>query len=606
MIGCGDADPLKQPRTGTPPMREQYCTEVNQDCIDKTVTVCGWVHRRRDHGGVIFLDIRDRSGLLQVVFNPDNTSGFSIADQVRSEYVVKINGKVRLRPEGMENTAMPTGAVEVIGDVIEILNTAKTPPFPIDDYQTVNEETRLRYRYIDLRRPEVHQKFAFRALMNREIHRYLDEQHYLEVETPILFKTTPEGARDYLVPSRVHPGKFFALPQSPQLMKQLLMMGGVDKYYQIARCFRDEDLRADRQPEFTQLDIEASFVEERDIQSMIEGLFTHLFKTLMDMELPEIERMTYAEAMQRYASDKPDLRIPLELTDVDDLLKHVDFKVFSGPANDPKSRVAALRVPAAVEKLSRKELDGYASYVAQFGAKGLAYIKINDLEKGLAGLQSPILKFLDEETVLAIVKRTQAQTGDIIFFGSDKARVVNDALGALRVKLGHDLGMVEDSWRFVWIVDFPMFEEVNGAFYSLHHPFTAPQTEDLTLLETDPGAVLARAYDLVLNGTELGGGSIRIHHEKMQRAVLHILGLTDQEANDKFGFLLEALQYGCPPLGGVAFGLDRIAMLLTGSDSIRDVIVFPKTQKAICPLTNAPSDVADEQLVELGIKKTSK
>jgi aspartyl-tRNA synthetase len=587
-------------------MRRQYCTEVDQKDCDKTITVCGWVHRRRDHGGVIFLDIRDCSGLLQVVFNPGNAEAFSLADQVRSEYVVKATGMVRRRPEGMENSSMPTGAVEVIGDKIEILNVAKTPPFPINDYQTVNEETRLKYRYIDLRRPEVQSKFRFRAKMNREIHRYLDEKNYLEVETPILFKTTPEGARDYLVPSRVHPGKFFALPQSPQLMKQLLMMGGMDKYYQIARCFRDEDLRADRQPEFTQLDIEASFVEEKDIQSMIEGMFKHLFKTLLNEELPEIHRMTYEEAMRRFASDKPDLRIPLELVDVEDLVEQVDFKVFSGPAKDPKCRVAALRVPGAVEKLSRKQLDDYATYVGQFGAKGLAYIKVNDLEAGVAGLQSPILKFFDEETVLSILKRVQAQTGDIVFFGSDKKRIVNEALGALRVKLGHDLDLIEDGWRFLWVVDFPMFEEIDGAYYSLHHPFTAPKTDDVNVLETDPGSVLARAYDLVLNGTELGGGSIRIHDEKMQRAVLHILGLTDEDANDKFGFLLEALQYGCPPLGGVAFGLDRIAMLLTGSDSIRDVIVFPKTQKAICPLTNAPSDVANEQLVELGIRKVLK
>ncbi|MAZ77117.1 MAG: aspartate--tRNA ligase [Legionellaceae bacterium] len=584
-------------------MKRQYCAKINQSFIDKTVTVCGWVHRRRDHGGVIFLDIRDHSGVLQVVFNPDNQSAFAIADKVRGEFVLRATGKVRRRPEGMENTAMLTGSVEVVGDEIEILNTAKTPPFQIDDYQTVNEETRLKYRYIDLRRADIQQKFRFRAKMNREIRHYLDEHNYLEVETPILFKTTPEGARDYLVPSRVHPGKFFALPQSPQLMKQLLMMGGMDKYYQIARCFRDEDLRADRQPEFTQLDIEASFIEEHDIQQMIEGLFKHLFKSLLNSELPEIQRMTYAEAMRRYASDKPDLRIPLELVDVEDLVKHVDFKVFSGPANDTSCRVAALRVPGAVEKLSRKQLDDYATYVGQFGAKGLAYIKVNDLEEGLSGLQSPILKFFDEETLLAILKRTQAKTGDVIFFGSDKTRVVNESLGALRVKLGHDLNLVEEGWRFLWVVDFPMFEEIDGAFYSLHHPFTAPKTDDLKLLETDPGSVLARAYDLVLNGTELGGGSIRIHNEKTQRAVLHILGLTDEEADDKFGFLLEALQYGCPPLGGVAFGLDRIAMLLTGSESIRDVIVFPKTQKAICPLTNAPSDVVDEQLVELGIKK---
>ena len=582
-------------------MRTHYCGTVTEKLLAHSVKICGWVHRRRDHGGVIFLDMRDHTGLLQVVFNPDQQASFNVADAVRNEYVLHIKGTVRKRPQGMENSNLFTGNIEIVGEEITILNRAKSPPFSLNEYQTVNEDTRLKHRYIDLRRPEMYQKIAFRARLNRAIRQFLDKNKYMEIETPILLKTTPEGARDYLVPSRVHPGKFFALPQSPQLLKQLLMMSGMDKYYQIARCFRDEDLRADRQPEFTQLDIEASFVEEEAIQTLAEALFKHLFKSLLDVKLDDFPSMTYTEAMRRFGSDKPDLRIPLELIDIADLMQDVAFKVFSTPANSAQCRVAALCLPGGVN-LTRKEIDSYTHYVGQFGAKGLAYIKVNAVSKGLEGLQSPILKFLTEPAIKGILARTQAKDGDIIFFGADKTRVVNEALGALRVKLGHDRGLVEKNWRPVWIVDFPMFEKIDGTWCSLHHPFTAPQMDSPQALEKNPGTVLARAYDLVMNGYELGGGSVRIHTVDMQKAALHVVGETDALAQEKFGFFLDALQYGCPPHAGIAFGLDRVAMLMTDSSSIRDVIVFPKTQKAICPLTQAPSYARAEQLQELGIR----
>lgn len=585
-------------------MRSHYCGEVNETLEGQSVTVVGWMHRRRDHGGVIFIDLRDREGLVQVVCNPEDAECFAVAERVRSEYVLKIEGQVQLRPAGSENPDLKSGKIEIIAKQLEILNTSETPPFPLNELLDVNEDIRLRHRYIDLRRPEMHQRLRMRAQITRHLRNFLDDHGFLDVETPILTKATPEGARDYLVPSRTHPGEFFALPQSPQLFKQLLMMSGLDRYYQVVRCFRDEDLRADRQPEFTQLDIETSFVDEEELMSLMEELIRSLFAKVLEQPLPNpFPRMTYAEAMARFGSDKPDLRIPLELVEVSDLMKTVDFKVFSGPANDERGRVAALRVPGG-NNLSRKEIDDYTKFVSIYGAKGLAYIKVNDLEAGRDGLQSPILKFLPDEVVNSIMQRVAAQTGDLVFFGADKANIVNESLGALRVKLGHDLDMVEHGWRPLWVVAFPMFEwdDKTGRWHALHHPFTAPRESDIDLLENDPEKCLSRAYDMVLNGTELGGGSIRIHKTDVQKKVFELLGISEEEANDKFGFLLEALKYGCPPHGGLAFGLDRLVMLMTGSASIRDVMAFPKTQSASCPLTNAPSQISDELLRELNIR----
>lgn len=589
-------------------MRSHYCGEVNESLTEQTVTVCGWVHRRRDHGGVIFIDLRDREGLLQVVCNPEDEASFAIAEKVRSEYVMQITGVVRPRPEGSENPDLNSGKIEVIARELEILNSAETPPFPLTEQIDVSEDIRLRYRYMDLRRPEMLNKLRYRSQITRELRRYLDDNGFLDIETPILTKATPEGARDYLVPSRTHPGEFFALPQSPQLFKQLLMMSGMDRYYQITRCFRDEDLRADRQPEFTQLDIETSFVEEDELMSMMEGMIRDLFKNLSGETLPDpFPRMPYAEAMERFGSDKPDLRIPLELVEVGDLLTSVDFKVFSGPASDDNGRVAALRVPGG-NALTRKAIDDYTKFVAIYGAKGLAYIKVNDRDAGREGLQSPILKFLPDDAIKTILERTGAQSDDLIFFGADKTAIVNESLGALRVKLGHDLEMVEAGWRPLWVVDFPMFEwdDKAGRWHALHHPFTAPQADHVDLLASDPGKCLSRAYDMVLNGTELGGGSMRIHQLDVQQKVFEMLGISEQEAEEKFGFLLQALRYGTPPHGGLAFGLDRLVMLMTGSESIRDVMAFPKTQSAACLLTDAPGEIADDQLRELGIRLRKK
>jgi aspartyl-tRNA synthetase len=584
-------------------MRSHYCGSVNTSHIDQTVTFSGWVHRRRDHGGVIFVDLRDHTGLVQIVFDPDRAGIFATAERIRNEYVLQIVGKVRHRPEGTVNPDMPTGEVEVLAEELSVLNIAETPPFQLDD-ETVGEDVRLKYRYIDLRRPAMQSKLRLRARVTQSLRRYLDENGFLDTETPMLTKATPEGARDYIVPSRTYPGSFFALPQSPQLFKQLLMMGGVDRYYQVVRCFRDEDLRADRQPEFTQLDIETSFMDENAILDSMEAMMVQLFKDVKGIDIPRpFLRMPYAEAMERFGSDKPDLRIPLELVSLTDVMAKVEFKVFAGPANDPKGRVAALCLPKGGE-MTRKEIDDCTAFVGRYGAKGLAYIKCNDIAAGRDGLQSPILKFLPDEVVTAILERTGAASGDLIFFGADKASVVNDALGALRIKLGLDKGLLEGDWRFLWVVDFPMFEwdEREKRWQALHHPFTAPQVDDAKALLDKPGTALSRAYDMVLNGTELGGGSIRIHRQDLQRAVFEILGITESEAQEKFGFLLEALRYGAPPHGGIAFGLDRLVMLLTGATSIRDVMAFPKTQTASCPLTDAPAEVSPAQLRELSIQ----
>jgi aspartyl-tRNA synthetase len=583
-------------------MRSIYCGELNASHLDQEVTLCGWVHRRRDHGGVIFVDLRDHHGLVQVVFDPDTPEIFSTAERIRNEYVLQVRGRVRNRPEGTVNPDLPTGEVEVLGLGLNVLNPAETPPFQLDD-EDIQDETRLRYRYIDLRRPEMQEKLRLRARITRKLRMFLDERDFVDVETPILTRSTPEGARDYLVPSRTHTGEFFALPQSPQLFKQLLMMGGIDRYYQIARCFRDEDLRADRQPEFTQLDIETAFMDEDAIMSLTEAMVRELFAEVLDVTLPDpFPRLGYAESMDRFGTDRPDLRIPLELVDLGDVMKDVEFKVFAGPANDPRGRVAALRVPGGAA-ISRKDIDDYTSYVGKYGARGLAYIKVNEVAAGRDGLQSPILKFLPDEVITAIVARTGVEDGDLVFFGADRASVVNESLGALRVKLGHDRGMVEGEWRPLWVVDFPMFEwdEKASRWMALHHPFTAPNVGDPAVLEENPGTSLSRAYDMVLNGTELGGGSIRIHQTEVQQAVFKLLGIGDEEARDKFGFLLDALRFGCPPHGGIAFGLDRLVMLMTGANSIREVMAFPKTQTAACPLTQAPSAVATGQLIELGI-----
>ncbi len=581
-------------------MRSHYCGDLRASHDGETVELCGWVHRRRDHGGVIFLDLRDRNGLVQVVFDPDTVDAFALADKVRSEYVVKVTGRVRMRDEAVRNSKMATGDIEVLGKALTILNEAATPPFELDEHGGAGEEVRLKYRYMDLRRPEQLRNFQFRSRLTHAVRAFLEGQGFMDVETPILTRATPEGARDYLVPSRTHAGSFFALPQSPQLFKQLLMVAGFDRYYQIAKCFRDEDLRADRQPEFTQIDLEASFVEEEDIMGITETMVRSLFKELLQVELPDFPRMPFSEAMRRFGSDKPDLRIPLELIDIADLLAGVDFKVFSGPANDPKGRVAAMKVPGGCS-LSRKDIDGYTKYVSIYGAKGLAYIKVNDLAAGAEGLQSPILKFLTDEAIQGILERTGAETGDLIFFGADKAKIVNEALGALRVKVGHDLNLVEGEWAPLWVVDFPMFEEEDGQFHALHHPFTMPSCSPEEL-KSNPEGALSRAYDMVLNGTELGGGSIRIHNPAMQRAGFEALGISDEEADEKFGFLLDGLKYGAPPHGGLAFGLDRMVMLMTGCDSIRDVIAFPKTQTAACMMTNAPSPVDNKQLREVGVQ----
>ncbi len=584
-------------------MRTHKCGELNKSNLGENVALCGWVHRRRDHGGVIFIDLRDRAGLVQVVFNPDAEETFALAESVRSEYVLRIQGTVRDRLEGTVNPNMATGEIEVLVSHIEILNESETPPFPIESDIEVNEEMRLRYRYIDLRKTEMLHKMTVRRDVTRNLRNFLDAEEFFEMETPILTKATPEGARDYIVPSRTHPNSFFALPQSPQLYKQLLMIAGMDKYYQIVRCFRDEDLRADRQPEFTQLDIETSFMNEDKIMAVMEAMMRNLFKEVIDVDLGKpFPQMTYAEAMSRFGSDKPDLRIPLELVDIADEMKAVDFKVFSGPANDPKGRVAALRIPNGAS-LSRKDIDVYTKYVSIYGARGLAYIKVNDRDGGVEGLQSPIVKFAPADVWEAVLQKTGAQTGDIIFFGADKANIVNEALGALRVKIGLDLDLLEGQWKPLWVIDFPMFEwdEKNNRWNAIHHPFTAPSCS-VDALKADPGAALSRAYDLVLNGTEVGGGSIRINKTEMQQTVLEILGIGEQEAQDKFGFLLEALKYGCPPHGGMAYGLDRLVMLMTGSSSIREVIAFPKTQTAACPLVDAPAIVSDAQLKELHIK----
>ncbi len=581
-------------------MRSHYCGLLRDTDVGKVVELYGWVHRRRDHGGVIFLDIRDHEGIIQVVFDPDTRESFALADQVRNEFVLRISGRVRARDKIAINPKMPTGEVEVLGKELEILNRSVTPPFQLDEYSSAGEDVRLRYRYLDLRRPEMQERLRLRSKVTHLIREYLKEQEFVDIETPMLTRATPEGARDYLVPSRVHPGNFYALPQSPQLFKQLLMISGFDRYYQIARCFRDEDLRADRQPEFTQIDIETSFLDEDGIMSLAENMICKLFQEILGVHLGELPHLSYAEAMQRYGTDRPDLRFDLPLIDIADLVQDVGFKVFSGPANDADSRVTALKLQQG-DRLTRKKIDEYTRFVSNYGAKGLAYIRVNDLDKGMAGLQSPILKFLPDDVVRGILERVDAQNNDIIFFGADRASVVSDSLGALRCRLAEDLDLYDREWAACWVTAFPMFEQDGaGGWTALHHPFTSP-VGDPALMETDPGSTLSHAYDIVINGYELGGGSVRIHQADVQKSVFRVLKLSDNEAAMKFGFLLDALQTGAPPHGGIAIGLDRLVMLLTGATAIRDVIAFPKTQTATCLLTDAPGTADPDQLQELGI-----
>ncbi len=592
-------------------MRTTYCGLVSETLLDQTVTLMGWAHRRRDHGGIIFIDLRDREGLVQVVCDPDRAEMFSTAEGVRNEFCLKVVGKVRARPAGTENTGLTSGKVELLCHELEVLNPSVTPPFQLDD-DNLSETVRLTHRVLDLRRPQMQKNLRLRYKVAIEVRKFLDEQGFIDIETPMLTKSTPEGARDYLVPSRVHDGTFFALPQSPQLFKQLLMVAGFDRYYQIVKCFRDEDLRADRQPEFTQIDIETSFLDEEEIRAITEAMVRHVFRRALGVELPVYAQMSYAEAMHKYGSDKPDLRVKLALTELTDVMKTVDFKVFSGPATTPGGRVAALRIPGGGDAqggLSRGEIDAYTEFVKIYGAKGLAWIKVNDVEKGRDGLQSPIVKNLGDGALQQMLARTGARNGDLIFFGADKAKVVNDALGALRVKIGHsefgrENGLFNDVWAPLWVVDFPMFEydEDGKRWSAVHHPFTAPKDGHAELMKTDPGACISKAYDMVLNGWEIGGGSIRIHQAEVQAKVFEALAISPEQQRLKFGFLLDALQYGAPPHGGLAFGLDRIATLMTGAESIRDVIAFPKTQRAQCLLTGAPSQVDEAQLRELHIR----
>ncbi len=583
-------------------MRSHYCGQVNEQLLGQEVTVAGWVHRRRDHGGVIFVDLRDREGLLQIVFDPGAAAVFGEAERLRNEFVVRVTGKVRERPPGTVNTNLATGRVELVARELELLNRSEPLPFQLDEQ--VGEEVRLRYRYLDLRREVMSQRLRLRHRLTRSMRAWLDTHGFIDLETPMLTKATPEGARDYLVPSRTHPGKFFALPQSPQIFKQLLMIAGFDRYYQIVRCFRDEDLRADRQPEFTQLDIETSFLSQDDIMGLMEELVRHFFREVLGTQLPDpFPRITHAQALRRYGSDKPDLRIALELVDVADLVKECDFKVFAGPAKDRAGRVAALRVPGG-GALPRSQIDECTAFVARYGARGLAYIKVNERARGREGLQSPIIKFLSHAALEGILERTGAADNDLIFFGADTAKVVNDSLGALRLKIGQDLKLVQPGWRPLWVVEFPMFEwdADEKRWVAMHHPFTAPRDDDPAALSAAPGAALARAYDLVLNGSEIGGGSVRIHRQEMQSTVFELLGIAPEEAHKKFGFLLDALKFGAPPHGGIAFGLDRLAMLMTGADSIREVIAFPKTQTAADLLTDAPTEVSEAQLRELHVR----